>query len=291
LKIGIVATNRREWHVKNLLKEFDRSGAETFLLPPNRFLYRIGAFPKISVREHGITDFDAIVIRKIPGGSPEQIFYRMDVLHMLEEQGVFVINPAESIEKAVNKFYTSALLEKASIRTVKTFVTEKFEEAMKAFEELGGEVVLKPLFGSLGKGITRINDPDIAYRVFKTLEMTRSVYYLQEFIPHGNEDIRAFVIGEKVIASMIRTAEDWKTNISSGGRARPHDLESDLAETCIEASRKIGLFYSGVDLLRSELDDRVYVTELNSTPGWQGLQTVSDRNITIELVEFTLQKI
>ena len=224
-------------------------------------------------------------MRKVPGGTPEQVFYRMDVLHRLEDLGVCVVNPAESIERAVDKYYTSTLLEDAGLPTPRTVITESSKEAMEAFEELGGDVVVKSLFGSLGAGMTRLSDPEVAYRVFRALELTRSVYYLQEFIPHGGEDVRAFVVGGEVVASMKRRSDGWKTNLSAGGRAEPFELGEDLAELSLRATEKIGLEYSGVDLLRSKVDGRAYVVELNSTPGWEGLQSVSEVDVAGRLLD------
>jgi RimK family alpha-L-glutamate ligase len=291
LKIGIIASDRREWHVQQLMEEFTQRDVEAYMLPATRFLSRVGLENRVSVRGYGLDDYDAVIVRRVPGGTAEQVFYRMDVLHRLEDMGIYVINPADAIEIAVDKYYTSARLEDAGIRTPRTVVTERFEEATRAFEELGGDVVVKPLFGSLGMGMTRISDPDVAYRVFRALDMAQSVYYLQEFVPHGNRDVRAFVIGGEVVASMLRISEDWKTNISAGGRAEPHDLEEELCELSLRATETIGLEYSGVDLLRSERDGGVYVVELNSTPGWQGLQTVTDRNIAGALVDHILLKL
>jgi RimK family alpha-L-glutamate ligase len=290
LKVGVVASDRQEWHVQQLMKELKIRGLEAYVFPATRFFSRISMGPRVSVRGYGIDDYDAVVVRKVPGGTAEQVFYRMDVLHRLEDLGVYVINPADAIERAVDKYYTSTLLEDAGIRTPRTVVTENFDEATNAFEDLGGDIVIKPLFGSLGMGMTRVNDPEIAYRVFKALEMTQSVYYVQEFIPHRNEDIRAFVVDGEVVASMLRTAGGWKTNISAGGTARPFTLDDELAELCVRATQTIGLDYSGVDLLQSERDGQYYLIELNSTPGWQGLQTVTDKNIAGVVVDFILRR-
>jgi RimK family alpha-L-glutamate ligase len=101
-------------------------------------------------------------------------------------------------------------------------------------------------------------------------------------------DLRAFVIGDEVVASMRRRSEGWKTNISAGGRAEAYVLEEELVELSLKAARIIGLEYTGVDLLRSEEDGRVYVVELNSTPGWQGLQTVTDTDIALRVVDYVL---
>ncbi len=291
MKVGIVASEREEWHVQRLLESLKRRGAEAYVFPVTRLLSRVCAKPRASVKGHAIDDFDAVIVRKVPGGSAEQVFYRMDVLHRLEEMGVYVMNPPDGIERSVDKYYTSALLEDAGIPTPKTVVTEKFDEAMEAFSDLDGDVVVKPLFGSLGFGMTRVNDEDIAYRVFRTLEMIGGVYYIQEYIPHRNEDIRAFVIGSRVVASMLRKAERWKTNIAGGGEAKPYRLEEKLAEVSVRAAEAVGLEYTGVDILKSERSDDFYVVELNSTPGWEGLQTVTDESISDQVVDHLLSKI
>lgn len=291
MKVGIVASEREEWHVQRLLESLKRRGAEAYVFPVTRLLSRVCTKPRASVKGHAIDDFDAVIVRKVPGGSAEQVFYRMDVLHRLEEMGVYVMNPPDGIERSVDKYYTSALLEGVGIPTPKTVVTEKFDEAMEAFSDLGGDVVVKPLFGSLGFGMTRVNDEDIAYRVFRTLEMIGGVYYIQEYIPHRNEDIRAFVIGSRVVASMLRKAERWKTNIAGGGEAKPYRLEEKLAEVSARAAEAVGLEYTGVDILKSERSEDFYVVELNSTPGWEGLQTVTDESISDQVVDHLLSKI
>ena len=291
MKVGIVASEREEWHVQRLLESLKRRGAEAYVFPVTRLLSRVCDKPRASVKEYAIDDFDAVIVRKVPGGSAEQVFYRMDVLHRLEEIGVYVMNPPDGIERSVDKYYTSALLEGAGIPTPKTVVTEKFDEAMEAFSDLGGDVVVKPLFGSRGFGMTRVNDEDIAYRVFRTLEMIGGVYYIQEYIPHRNEDIRAFVIGSRVVASMLRKAERWKTNIAGGGEAKPYRLEEKLAEVSARAAEAVGLEYTGVDILKSERSEDFYVVELNSTPGWEGLQTVTDESISDQVVDHLLSKI
>ena len=291
MKIGIVASDGEEWHVKQIREELKNRRIENYVFPANRFYSRIAAEPRVSVRGHSLEDFNAIIVRKVPGGSPEQVFYRMDVLHRLEDLGIYVMNPAESIERAVDKYYTSTILEDAGIRTPRTLVTERFDEAVKGFDELGGDVVVKPLFGSLGMGMTRITDKEVAYRVFRALEMTSSVYYLQEFIPHSNRDIRAFVIGERVVASMLRVADGWKTNISGGAKAEYCELEHELVDLSVKSTEALGLHYSGVDILKSERDGYHYVVELNSTPGWQGLQTVTEKRIVGIIVDHLISKI
>ena len=143
----------------------------------------------------GSTTAAAVIVRAIPGGSLEQVIFRVDALHRLARLGVAVINSPRCIERTVDKYFTSTLLEDAGLPTPRTRVCERFDDALAAFEALGGDVVVKPLFGSEGRGIVRVSDPDLAYRTCRALELTRSVFYLQEFVPHGGRDIRAFVVG------------------------------------------------------------------------------------------------
>jgi RimK family alpha-L-glutamate ligase len=241
----------------------------------------------LSAGDEGLDRFDAIFVRAIPAGSLEQIIFRMDALFRLERAGVRVINSAKVIERTVDKYYTSWLLEQAGLPTPRTVVAEQFEDALQAFEDLGGDVVVKPIFGSEGRGMVRISDPDVAYRVFRALEMSRFVYYLQEFVPHGQRDIRVFVIGSRVEAAMERLGEGWKTNVSQGARARPLEVDERVGDLALRAAQAVGTDYAGVDIL--PLDDGTYtVVEINGIPGWRGLEGATGINLADRLVDYVL---
>jgi RimK family alpha-L-glutamate ligase len=177
------------------------------------------------------------------------------------------------------------LLEQAGLPTPRTIVCETSADALKAFTELGGNVVVKPLFGAMGLGIVRVEDRDVAYRVFKALELERAVYYLQETIAHRGCDIRAFVIGGRVVAAMERVSDDWRTNVARGGQARPCRLTAEQEELCLRATQVVEADYAGVDLLPAA-DGRLYLLEVNSIPGWKGLQSTSSINIAQEMVVY-----
>ncbi|MBD3206748.1 RimK family alpha-L-glutamate ligase [Candidatus Bathyarchaeota archaeon] len=290
MKIGILSSDRREWHVLRLREELKKRKHEIYVFPISDLVSRIGLDPKMSIKGYPVDSYDAIIVRRVPGGSVEQIFYRMDTLHMLEEYGVVVFNSPESIEKSVNKYYTSALLHKYGLNSPRTIVAENFREAIRGFRELGEDVILKPIFGSLGSGITRITDPEIAYRVFRSLEAINSVFYLQEYIPHDNTDIRIFVIGGEVVSAMKRVGKNWKTNISSGGEPMPYTPSNEEKEYSIKAAEILGLDYTGVDLLPSEKGD-LYTIEVNSTPGWEGLQNVTSKNISEHIINYISSKL
>ena len=279
MKIAILASEAG-WHVVRLQQALEQRGATVIRYSSTRLLARIAAAPRTSVSGVPLDDCDAVIVRGIPIAAVEQIIYRVDVLHRLENRGVRVINSAVAIEKTVDKYYTSSLLEDAGLPTPRTIVTERFDEAVAAFAELGGDVVVKPLFGSEGKGMMHINDPDLAHRVFRTLELGRYVYYLQEYIPHQDWDIRAFVVGGRVLAAMRRLGNGWKTNIAQGAQSEPLKLTPELEALSLRAAQLVEADYAGVDILCDQ-HGQPYVLEVNSIPGWRGLQ----RTVEFEIAD------
>ena len=266
------------------MRALEERGIPADCFPITRLVAKIADEPRVRVLEEVLEGYDAIIVRGIPGGSLEQIIFRVDALHRLECLGVRVVNSARTIERTVDKYYTSALLEDAGIPTPRTVVTERFDEAMEAFRGLGGDVVVKPLFGSEGRGMVKVCDEDAAYRVFRALELGRYVFYLQEFIPHANWDIRAFVIGGEVVAAMVRRAEGWKTNVARGANVEPLELSEELRELSLRASAVLEAEYAGVDILKAE-GGGYYVTEVNGIPGWSGLQSTTSVDIAGRIVE------
>ena len=237
-----------------------------------------------------LSDFDLVLVREIPGGSLEQVIFRMDALHQLENTGVKVINSPYAIEKMVDKYYTSSLLKKAGSLVPETRVFENISEGIRSFHELGDDVVVKPLFGNRGIGMVRVTDEDIAWRTFRALQLGGYVYYLQQFIPHKNRDIRVMVVGEECIAAMERMADQWKTNIASGGTPIKLELTDEIISASLKAAKAVGADYCGVDLLRSESGE-LYVIEVNSMPAWQGLQQVTKFDIASSVIDYCLKPI
>jgi RimK family alpha-L-glutamate ligase len=137
----------------------------------------------------------------------------------------------------------------------------------------------------MGRGLVRVEDEELAYRVFKALDLERAVYYVQETIPHHGVDIRAFVIGGRVVAAIERVADSWRTNVARGAKARPVTLTAEQEALCLQAAKILEIDYGGVDLLPAA-NGELYLIELNSVPGWQGLQTVTPTNIAEELVTY-----
>jgi RimK family alpha-L-glutamate ligase len=255
-----------------------------------QLIARVGYKPYLNVDSTNILEeLDALLIRPIGRGSLEEIVFRMDMLYRLQRLGLYVINPPEAIEHCVDKYDLLAILEDNGIPVPHTAATENVDEALKAFNELGGDVVVKPIFGSRGIGSTRVQDSEIAFTVFRSITFYHGVIYIQEFVHHGSSDIRAFVVDDRVVAAMRRVAHSWKTNYSQGARTEPLNLDKTMEEMAVKSAKLIECKIAGVDILESPRGP--LVVEVNSQPGWKGLQSVTRVSIADEIVDFTLSEL
>jgi RimK family alpha-L-glutamate ligase len=282
LQLAVLAA-RPGWHTRELERAATERGHQAIVLPYEDLVAHVG--PKASLRSRGteLDEADVVLARIIPSGSLEQIIFRVDALHRLEDRGVPVVNSPRTIERTVDKFWTSSLLEQCGIPTPETVVCESADEAVAAFR-LMGDVIVKPLFGSMGLGMVRVDDEEMAFRVFRTIELIKGVFYLQRVIDHPGADIRAFVIGGRVLAAVERRAPGWKTNLSRGGTARSISLSEQSAALAVRAAAAVGADYAGVDLLPGN-DGATYVLEVNGIPGWKGLQEASGVDVAGVLIE------
>ena len=290
MKIGIMTRDEDGWCSTQLRQAMARQNVTSICFGYRQIIGRVNYTPEASIGEINLfQDLDAMITRPIGRGSLEEILFRMNLLHRLERLGQLIINPPLAIERSVDKYCSLTLFHENGLAVPRTAVTESHDEALKCFHELGGDVVVKPLFGSRGVGATRINDPDIAARVFRTISFYHGVLYLQEFIPHGDSDIRAFVIGDKVVAAMRRVSPNWKTNVSLGAKPVPLNLSEELENLAVKAAKVIGCKVTGVDLM--EGPNGPVVIEINSQPGWRGLQSVTKTNIADEIISYIISEL
>jgi RimK family alpha-L-glutamate ligase len=272
------------WHAERLERALTARGHACDFAPVTRLVSRIDGAVSMRGREVALDGCDIVLVRGIPRGSLEQVIFRVDALHVLGAGGVRAVNGARAIERTVDKFLASAMLARAGLPTPRTIACERPADALEAFAELGGDVIVKPLFGSMGLGMARVEDPDVAQRVFRALELARAVYYLQETLPHAGRDVRAVVVGERVVASIERIADGWRTNLARGAQARPVRLDARRERLCVRAAAALGADYAGVDLLQAS-DGRDYVLEVNGIPGWQGVERATGVDVAAALAE------
>jgi RimK family alpha-L-glutamate ligase len=278
-----VLAARTGWHTHELERAATERGHQMTVLPYEGLVARIGPASGLRSRNTELDSADVVLARIIPSGSLEQIIFRVDALHRLEDRGTRVVNSPRAIERTVDKFWTSTLLEQCGIPTPETVVCDDPEEAFEAYRTLG-DVIVKPLFGSMGLGMVRVSDEEMAFRVFRTIEQIRGVYYVQRTVDHDGTDIRAFVLGGRAIAAIERRASGWRTNLARGGTARSLSLSEQLSALAVRAAAAVGADYAGVDLLTGR-DGTTYVLEVNGIPGWRGLQEATGLDIAGRLVD------
>lgn len=234
---------------------------------------------------------DAIIVRSMPPGSLEQVVLRMDVLARLEATGVPVVNPPKSLECAIDKYLTTARLAAAGIPVPETACCQTAEQALEWFHRFGSDVVVKPIFGSEGRGIVRVSDPDMAWRVFTTLERLQSAIYLQQFVDHGGTDLRLLVLNGRVLGAIRRrSASDFRTNVARQGTAEPHPataVESDLA---LRSAGVVGAPFAGVDVVYDRLG-RAAVLEVNAVPGWKAFARVNGQDVAAQLLAYIEERV
>ena len=241
-------------------------------------------FTSVAAGAEALAGFDAVIVRTMPPGSLEQVVFRMDLLHRLQARGVRVLNPPRALETCVDKYLATAYLEAAGLAVPPTIVCQHADAALEAFAALGGDVVVKPLFGSEGRGMMRISDPELAWRTFRALEQMRSIIYLQQFIRHPGWDLRIFVLAGEVLAAMRRVARgDWRTNVAQGGRGEPVVLDAAPRDLALRAAAALGATAAGVDLLPGP-NGNWYVIEVNAVPGWRALAPVAGIDIAAAVV-------
>jgi RimK family alpha-L-glutamate ligase len=278
----VILSARTGWHTDELCRAFAARGHVSIVLRYESLVARLGGPPAVAGlmnEQAALFHADAVLARIIPSGSLEQIIFRVDALHWIEDHGVLVMNSPRAIERSVDKFYTDALLHEAGLDTPETVVCETTADALAAVRRFG-DAVIKPIFGSMGSGLVRVSDPDVAFRIVRALDQVRTVFYVQRYVEHDGRDIRVFIVGGRVLGAIERRAlpGDWRTNVARGAEAVPFELPVAWAQMAVRAAAAIGADYAGVDLLPST-DGRVFVLEVNGIPGWEGLQRATGLDV------------
>ncbi|WP_435016490.1 ATP-grasp domain-containing protein [Tundrisphaera sp. TA3] len=262
------------WHVQDLRLAADRVGVRLDAVPFPRLVGRVGDGPaRVEAGGLDLLKVDGVLVRMMPPGSLEQVIFRMDALHLLERAGVPVLNPPRAVEAAVDKYLALGLLAARGLPVPATWAGESARDAQAVFHELGGDVVVKPLFGSEGRGLVRVSDAELALRTFRTLERMAAVLYVQKHIPNDGHDVRAFVLDGRILGSFRRHAPagEWRTNVAVGGRAEAYRLEPDAEDLALRAASAVGARMAGVDLLYDRDRGRWVILEVNAVPGWKAL--------------------
>jgi RimK family alpha-L-glutamate ligase len=283
----VVFVERPDWHAGRLLRAFAARGARAEAVALSSCGFATAGSGIVIPGLDGALP-DLAFVRTVASGSFEQVTHRLGLLHALAAAGVAVVNDARAIERCVDKSATTAILHRAGLPTPPTWSAESREAAtaILARETGGGHaLVLKPLFGSQGRGLVRLGPGD----ALPPPEAVAGVYYLQRLVPQPDgawRDWRVFVVGGGAVAAMIRHGKHWITNVRQGARCERTPATGEPARLAVAAAAAVGARYAGVDLVLAA--DGFQVLEVNSMPAWRGLQGVSDADIAQALADDAL---
>jgi tetrahydromethanopterin:alpha-L-glutamate ligase len=284
----VILTEEPGWHGAELRRALEARGAGVgFASLRGCRLGLAGDDPPVILQGAGHELPDGVLVRDVPGGTLEQVVLRLDLLHALRESGVPVYNDARAIERTVDKAMTTFLLRRAGLPTPPTCVTESPGEAaafLSAETASGHEVVVKPLFGSLGVGLRRLG-PGAA---LPPAEEFGGVWYLQRYVDtgadgQGSRDLRVLVVGGISVAAMIRHGAGWVSNVAQGARCEPCPPDPELDALAAAACAAVGADHAGVDLVHDRAG-RLQVLEVNGIPAWRGLQTTTTTDLAGRVV-------
>jgi [lysine-biosynthesis-protein LysW]--L-2-aminoadipate ligase len=231
------------------------------------------------------TDVDVVLERSI---SYSRGLY---LSRIFEANGVPVINPSIVAERCGDKYVTSQLLARNGIPTPRVLMAFDPEAALKAVEAMGYPCVLKPVVGSWGRLLARIDNPSMAQAIIEhkaSLGINHQIFYVQEYIEKPGRDIRAFVVGEEAICAIYRTSENWITNTARGGAASNCPITSEIAALCKRAAQIIGNGLLAIDLL--ETPDGLTIIEVNHTMEFRNSIHTTGVNIPARMVNYLLEQ-
>ncbi len=290
-----IFTEDAGWHGEQLKQAFAERGVEVIFVSLQSCSLDLSgtqAVVEIPGFEYGQLP-KAVFVRGVAGGTLQQVITRLNVLHILSMLGVRIYNDVKAIERTVDKAMTSFLLHHHGVSTPATWVCEsrtQLAQIRLKFVKNEQQLVLKPLFGSQGKGVRKLLADDAMPVPMQ--QFVDGVYYLQQFIqsteaPH---DYRVFVIAGQVVATMKRVGHDWVNNVAVGARCEAIEANSILNQLALQAANALAIDYCGVDIIQA-VGGEYLVLEVNSIPAWKGLQSVTDVNVAKLLVDDFLSKV
>lgn len=204
--------------------------------------------------------------------------------------GVPTVNDPEVVDLAGDKVRTSLRLAERGIPTPRTVVALSAEAAKKAIAEIGYPAVLKPAVGSWGRLMAKVDGPEAAEQILEHKEAlaspVHSIFYVQEFVPKPDRDLRVFVVGDSVVAAMYRRSTDWRTNAARGAVAEPAPLTPELTDLSLRAAEAVGGGVLAVDLMESP--GGLVVHEVNPTPEFKTLAAATGVDVAGAIVDYTV---
>ncbi len=262
---------------KLLLEELDRRHIPTKTIDDRELVLAVETKPDLGV--------DVVLERAI------QHSRALYALCVLNTWGIPTVNTFEVADVCGNKLLTTMRLIRDGVPTPRTRLAFTPEAALAAIEELGYPAVLKPLVGSWGRLISKVNDRDAAESILEHKDVLgtymHSIYYVQEHVPKPGRDIRAFVVGDETIGAIYRASDHWITNTARGGQASNCPVTPELHDLCVRAARSVGGGVVAVDVL--EAPEGLLVNEVNYTMEFRNSIDTTGVNIPARIIDFVLE--
>jgi len=275
-RVGVLLSRVRV-EEKLLLAELESRGVETKVIDDRALVLAVEQRPELGV--------DVILERCIQHGTA------LYALSVFDAWGVPTVNRYEVAEICGNKLLTTMRLIRDGVPSPRTRVAFTPESALVAIEELGYPVVLKPLIGSWGRLISKVNDREAAEAIVEHKDVLgnylHSIYYIQEYIQKPGRDIRAFVVGGETIAAIYRASDHWITNTARGGQASNCPVTPELNDLCVRAARAVGGGVVAIDLL--EAPEGLLVNEVNYTMEFRNSIDTTGVNIPAKMIDYVLE--
>lgn len=285
MRIGILSRSKKLYSTSKLVEAGEKRGHEMQVINPLRCYMNIASFkPSIHYNGGSLTGFGAI----IPRIGASITFYGTAVVRQFEMMGVFSLNESVAISRSRDKLRSLQLLARKGIGLPVTGFANSPGDTSDLLDLVGGApVVVKLLEGTQGKGIVLAETRKAAESVIEAFRNLDANFLVQEFIEEaGGADIRCFVIGEKVVASMMRQAQEgeFRSNLHRGGSAEVIKITPEERSTAVRAARIMGLNVAGVDILRS--NHGPVVMEVNSSPGLEGIEQATGKDVAGMIIEY-----
>lgn len=290
LRIGIItAYPQEDWHSRQLIDAVERLGEAVVIRPEILGARLTPAGVSVFAANTLLPTLDGYILARGFGEKGNSDFL-VPVYQILQRSGHLLVNGIDPLLTAIDKFETSYRLQQAGVPTPPVVVVQEADTARTVLREWGC-LVVKPLYGSLGVGVELLQDNPAGHARLPEFLTRFGAIYLQEFIPIPGRDIRAFVVGDRVAASIYRKAPPgmWKTNITLGGTPEPCQLDAEQTRIAVTAARTLGLDYAGVDILEGPAGP--VVIEVNGNPLWQGLQQATGQNMAEAIIAWVVARI
>lgn len=290
MKLAILSRSPRAYSTQRLRTAAEERGHKVKVLDTLQFAIDLSrAEPDLQYRGKQLSDYDAI----IPRIGASVTFFGTAVVRQFEQMDVYTPNTSNGISNSRDKLRATQILSRHDIGIPATTFVRNRGDVEAAIERLGGApVVIKLLEGTQGIGVILAPDNRVAAAVIETLQSTENNVLLQRFIAESKgRDIRALVIGDRVVAAMRRVAQgdEFRSNVHRGGSVESVDLDPEYERTAVQAAQIMGLRVAGVDML--EGDDGPLVMEVNSSPGLEGIEHATSLDIAGAIVDYVANQV